>query len=449
MSGSPDADGAANGRVAGKKPMTVFGWLSGDEDARVCKDIPEDACDEQPRSFLIHLLTLTLTKVGDGLVDAKLVLPWLLSALGAPPFLTALLVPVRESLSLLPQLFVAAAIRRMPRRKWFWVAGSVGQAAALLLMAVAALSFMGALAGWTVVGLLALFALARGICSVSYKDVQGKTIAKTRRGTVSGYASSASGFIVVAFGAWLVFFAGGDDHRPAFFAAIIMAAAGMWLLAAVVFSRLAEFAGATRGGGNAIVEAVANLKLSFTDSVLRRFLIARTLMLGTALVTPFYVLLAREAASADVSALGLMVVAAGLASALSSMIWGRLADRSSRLVMVAGGALACGLGVATWLLVETGAGMVSSLWFYGGAIFILGIAHAGVRLGRSTYVVDASTSETRATYVAVSNTVIGVMLLAGGILGGIVQTAGPAAAVLAFSLMAGLASIASWAMKEA
>lgn len=441
MTGPPDPN-------ARNLSLSVYGRLTGDEDARVCKDIPDDACREQPKNFLIHMLALTATKIGDGLVDAKLVLPWLLAALGAPAFLTAFLVPLRESLALLPQLAVAAAIRRVARRKWFWVVGSIGQAVALLAMAGAALTLTGAAAGWAVVGLLAVFALARGVCSVSYKDVLGKTIAKTRRGTVGGYASSASGFVVVGFGAWLML-AEGSGRDAGFFAAILMVAAGLWFVAAGLFALLGEWPGATAGGGNALTEAIANLRLAVIDRTLRRFLIARALMLGTALVTPFYVLLARENAGGDVGGLGLMVIASGLASALSSMVWGRLADRSSRLVMVAGGALASGLGVAVWLLVTAGAGIAVSLWFYGGVIFILGIAHAGVRLGRSTYIVDVSTDETRAAYVAVSNTVIGIVLLAGGSFGALAQMAGSAVTVLALSIMAGLAALVAFTLKEA
>ena len=62
----------------------VYGYLAEDEDARVCKDIPDEACSEQPTAFILHLWSLTLTKLGDSLVSARLVLPWMLSVAGAP-----------------------------------------------------------------------------------------------------------------------------------------------------------------------------------------------------------------------------------------------------------------------------------------------------------------------------------------------------------------------------
>ena len=82
----------------------------GDEDARLCRDIPESQCREQPESFLYQVLAQAFSKIGDGLADTKVVLPWLLGAVGAPLFLVGFLVPIRESLALLPQILVGGVI---------------------------------------------------------------------------------------------------------------------------------------------------------------------------------------------------------------------------------------------------------------------------------------------------------------------------------------------------
>ena len=105
----------------------VYELLTGDDEGRVCRDIPESACREQPRNFLTHVVSLTLTKIGDGLADPKLVLAWLLGVLGAPASAAGMLVPVHEALALLPQLATAGYIRQLQQRKWVWVAGSVVQ----------------------------------------------------------------------------------------------------------------------------------------------------------------------------------------------------------------------------------------------------------------------------------------------------------------------------------
>lgn len=160
----------------GNRAEEIHAILTGDDEGRVCRDIPESACKEQPRNLLTHVASLALTKTGDGFADPKLVLAWLLGALGAPGAAIGMLVPVREALALLPQLVTAGAIRRLPRRKWVWAAGSFLQGLCVLAMAGVALTLDGAAAGWSIIALLAVFALGRSLCSVAYKDVLGKTV---------------------------------------------------------------------------------------------------------------------------------------------------------------------------------------------------------------------------------------------------------------------------------
>ena len=74
----------------------LYDLATGDDDARLCRDIPDAQCREQPRSFLYQVLAQALSKTGDALADSKVVLPWLLGAVGAPVFLIGLPVPVRD-----------------------------------------------------------------------------------------------------------------------------------------------------------------------------------------------------------------------------------------------------------------------------------------------------------------------------------------------------------------
>ena len=426
----------------------LYGLLTGDEDARVCKDISDSACNDQPRNFVLQLIAQSATKIADHLADAKLVLPWLLAALGAPLFLVGWLVPIRESLSLLPQLVVAAFIRRVAVRKWFWVAGSLVEAGAVAAMAVVALTLQGWVAGWTVLALLVLFSLARGVCSVSAKDVLGKTVAKTRRGTLSGYASSISGVAALGVGLYALMGAGSAEDSG-FFAALLAIAALLWVLGAAIFSRLLEVPGATEGGGNALEVAIDNLRLLVSDRQLRHFLYTRALLVATALVAPFYAALARESTSGDVSVLGVLIVASGLAGILSGPVWGRLSDRSSRLVLAFAGLAAAALGFVTVGVRALDLAGAHSMYFYAVVLFVLGIAHAGVRIGRKTYLVDMATEETRAAYVAVSNTVIGIVLFAAGGIGAVTFAYGASGAVMVLSAFALAGAACAWRLPEA
>ncbi|EIJ34172.1 hypothetical protein [Thiothrix nivea] len=70
----------------------LYDYVTGDEDARVCKDIPTSACHHQPRNFFAYLVANLLNKVADEISSAKLILPWLLGTLGAPLAFTGFLV---------------------------------------------------------------------------------------------------------------------------------------------------------------------------------------------------------------------------------------------------------------------------------------------------------------------------------------------------------------------
>jgi len=151
------------------------------------------------RSYRIHLASLALTKTADGLIDPKLVLAWLLNAIGSPGYLVGMLVPVRESGALLPQLLLARVIQKSEIRKYFWAGGAALQGLAALGIAIAAIALPGTVAGWVILLLLAVLAVARSACSASYKDVLSRTIEKGTRGKVSGSAGTMAAIAVLAF----------------------------------------------------------------------------------------------------------------------------------------------------------------------------------------------------------------------------------------------------------
>tara|TARA_R110002110_G_scaffold83456_3_gene216594 strand:+ start:5043 stop:6374 length:1332 start_codon:yes stop_codon:yes gene_type:complete len=437
----------ASGNASRAAAINIYEILTGEEDARVCKDIPDNACNEQPVSFTLQLIAQILTKIGDGLMDVKVVLAWLMSAVGAPGAAISLIAPLRESLSMAPQLVVAAFIRRVPVRKWFWVAGAVLQGLAVFTTAIVFLTLEGAIAGWSVVGLVVVFSLSRGICSIASKDVLGKTISRGRRGTLSGYATSASAFVILAFGLWLNLT--GDGRSVTILSQALIIAAALWLAGAVVYALLPEVPGSTSGGGNAAAVALDSIKLVVDDPDFGRFVLSRGLLLGTALSGPYFAVLAQSSGVNGLQGLGGLMVGSALAGAISAPVWGWLSDVSSRLVMVTGGMMAGVTGVAVGWLSLSNAEILTSPYSFAIAIFILGLGHAGVRLGRKTYVVDIATSDTRSSYVAVSNTIIGLVLLAIGGISALVASLSIAWALLMLSALAIAGAALSLSLKEA
>jgi hypothetical protein len=420
----------------------AFQAITIDDEGRVCADIPESACNQEPGNFFKHVGSLALTKSADGLIDPKLVLSWLMTSLGAPVALIGLLVPVREAGALLPQLLTAGFLRRLQRRKWAWAVGSMVQGLAAAAIGIVAITMTGAAAGWAIVIALAILALARSICSVCYKDVLGKTIDKSRRGTATGLAGSIASVSVIVYALAL---SSNLIDRMTLVTGGLFLAGGAWILSALLFATLKEEAGATEGGKTALKEAYNNFTYLRDDPQLRRFILTRGLLTATALAPPFMIAVGSQAGE-GYDKLGFLVLASALASLCSSFVWGRLSDRSSRKVLVFSAMVAAIiLAVTSWLAF---AGTLSGGYILPVLLFGLMIAYQGVRLGRSTHLVDMADKESRAAYTALSNTVIGLLLLAGGVFSLVANWFGGEVVLAIMAGMSGLAIFAAWGLDE-
>lgn len=412
------------------------------------QDITAAAQQHEKHSFGAHLIALTLTKSGDTLADVKLILPWLLGSLGAPAALIAWLVPLRESLALLPQLFVAAWTQHYRRRKVLWSLGSLVQGVCVMLMGgVALLELEGKLAGYAVLGLLTLFSLARCLCSIVIKDVQGKTIDKQKRGRVSGFATSVAGLVGIGFA--LALMLGWLSNANLLALSLVLFIAGLlWLLAAACYLLVPELPDDIGGKPTSLGDHARQFGKLLRQRQLIHFLITRSLFISTALVAPFYVILANRYSDGKLSALGTLLLLAGIANFASGSIWGRLSDLSSRMVLVSAGIICGSLALTVYGCLYWQLAFATTAWWYGLVIFVLYIGHAGVRLGRATYLIDMANSGNRAQLVALSNTIIGIVLLIVGSAFALVSRASVESAIFVLGVTSLLAAAMAWKLPE-
>ena len=251
-----------------------------------------------------------------------------------------------------------------------YVFGCVVQGAAIIgfgLMGWLAQMFSGTVAGIVAVLLIAVFALGRSLCSISHKDVLGKTVDRGRRGSVSGTAGTI--------------------------------AAVLTLLLALAYS------------------------------------------MG-------WIALSGDSTVSGLGTLGPFMIASASASLVSAYVWGRLADRSSRRVLMLAATLTALANAIAAALALAMPQLLGGSLLLPALLFVLMIAHQGVRLGRSVHVVDMADPGSRATYTALSNSVVGLILLAGGVFGVIAQWLGIGAVLAIFTLMAALAIRAAAGLDE-
>lgn len=427
-------------------PEKLYALITEDSEIRVCEDLPEEACKELPRNYTLNILNGTGTKLAEQIISPGLTLPWILSFLGAPAFFSGLLVPVKNAGSLLPQLAISGKIRAFPIRKYFWVGAALFQAICMLLMGFVIFLDNSILAGWLIVGLLLLFSIASGVASVAFKDVVAKTIPKGTRGRMLALRASFGGILSLVAGLTLYFYIGDDADTGVYFV-LFAAVAGLWAFAALLFYKIREAPGHTEGGRNPLEEIKAGGLLLKQDKNLRNFVITRALLMSIPLATPFYVLIGREQVSASLAAFGLLIITNGLANILSSPFWGRFSDQSSRKM----------IGVSALLGIITACYALSVFYWPDGwktmfafipIFFFNGIAHAGARLSRKTYLVDFAPAAERPLYVSLSNTLIGLFTLVAAMLGFVADFFSMQAQIILFAVMMLMAGFLSFRLKE-
>ncbi|MFK5582659.1 MFS transporter [Serinicoccus sp. LYQ131] len=386
-----------------------------------------------------------LQNVGDQVVNAKTVLPWLFSVLGAPAAMVALLVPLRESGSMLPQAALAPRVAARPRRTRVWMVGAAVQGVSTLGMAAAAVLLVGASAGATVLVALTCFALGRALCSIAAKDVQGRSVPKGQRGQVTGTATAISGVAAIAVGLGL--HALGPSLSAGTLAAFLVGAALAWCVGIVVYAGIPEEPAADAQEHAPWWRETVDLLRG--DRAFRSFVLARALLLVSALAPPFIVTLAVDAGGSVLAGLGSFVIAQGVASAVGGRVFGRLADRSSRLVMVLG-SLVASLAVLVVVLVVALApdGSVVLPVTLVGAYLVISLVHVGVRVARKTYVVDVAEGDLRTRYVAVSNTAMGLVLLVTGAVSAGLALFGQLPALVFLAVLGLLGAAVSWRLPE-
>ncbi|NLG23025.1 MAG: MFS transporter [Actinomycetales bacterium] len=393
-----------------------------------------------------QILAQALQATGDQVVNAKTVLPWLFASLGVPGGLTGLLVPIRESGSMLPQAALTPWVERTRRRRYLWVLGAAGQALGAAGMALAAAALDGLPAGIVILAALAVFALSRALTSLAGKDVLGRTVPKGERGQINGVTTVLSGAVAITLGLGIRLL-GGTDVNATVLVWLLAVAAAFWALAGLVYLGVREpdeepaTPEETAGWAG---RAVALLR---DDRTFRRFVTARTLLLVSALSPPFVVALAAAAGGGGLSGLGPFVIAQGVASLIGGKWFGRLADRSSRDLMT-WGAGAASLLIGAFLLLLRIPSMPSAWWLYPLTYLLLALTHTAVRVARKTYVVDMAEGDERTEYVAVANTAMGVLLLVAGAVSGGLALLGAEIALVFLGLLGLLGVVVSRRLPE-
>jgi len=421
-----------------------YEFLTEDGEPRACASIPDRDCSNVPSNFTLNVLNGTFSKLAEKIINPGLTLPWIFNFLGAPSALVGALVPIKDAGSLLPQLFVSGKIRSKPKRKQYWVMAAIVQAIAMFLSGLAVFTLDGKIVPYLLAAALLIFSMASGVGSVAFKDVVAKTIPKGERGQMLSYRSTFGGILGLVAGGILVFVIKGNADKNVY-AGMFVAASVLWFLAALLFHFIKEEKGATEGGRTPFNEFKRGADLLKSDLDFRNFIIVRALLMAIPLSQPFYILMSRNLSDGSWEQIGYIIIVGGIAQVVSSPFWGRLSDKSPTFLMrlVAFISIVAS-GFASYLYASD---INPGFYWFLPVFFVHGIAYAGARLSRKTYLVDFAPDEERPTYVSVANTAIGLFTVVAAGFGFVAQFFGLIAQLGFFVLMLLAAALLSTKLK--
>lgn len=363
---------------------------------------------------------LSLNKLADLLISAKTTLTALLVSVGAPVWMIGWLVPIRESGALLPQVLISICLKKHAQRHIVWRIGMITQVFSVVGMLLSVILFSGFIAGILVLASLVLLSLGRSACSLTVKDMEADVAKKGERGNLIGVASTVSGVVTLVIAIPLVIY---DGALTSNILLVVLCAS----MLAFILTLICVWPIKTR------VEVEDSPENTFSinfDTTIYKFIFVRGLFVHSALVAPYFMI----ERNGDVKELlPIYIGAEGTAALLSSIIWGKIADKSAKLTLRLSGLLALGacVGLLFW---QTSSIVTSALLF-----FVLSVAHAGVRTGRKTYSLDVKEGHDRTELVGFSNTAIGIILLA---FGALYAALAPALSFSVVYIMAGMLLLA-------
>jgi MFS family permease len=373
------------------------------------------------RNYWLGVINGVLFTLGDSLCSAGLVLALLVRQLGGSLVLVGLLPALQSGGFLLPQLLVGGRLQALPYKLPLYGRAAFARTMAFMLMTLVmfgAGSLPSNLSLWLLISCFVVFNLGGGTSALAFQDVVAKVIPARRRGSFFGARQLFGGLLTFAVAGplvgWLL-----SDRGPLPFSynfgvlgliTLVLYAVGMYS-----FVLIQEPPQARIGPRLRVIEGLRRApRIIREHRNYRWFIITRMLTRVGQIAEPFYIIYATEVLGLSADVAGIYLAVRAISGALSNLWWGRVSDRlGNRLLLTLTGgllALAPALALAGPVLVlALGLGGGGMLVAMGLVFLVVGVAVDGSNIAFSTYLIEIVPEDERPTYMALANTMLGVV----------------------------------------
>ena len=376
------------------------------------------------------------------------VLPSFITALGGSEVVVGLAGGLMAGGWLLPQLFVASVVARLPRKKPFIMRGAWLGRPILLLLALVVWLFGRESPGFTLWFTLAsvfAFFLVDALVSVPWFDLLAKAIPARRRGRVLGTAQVLGGLGGILAGMVVRFVLGerGPWGFPTNYAVLFAMGATCFLANAVALSGIREpEAPSSSREVPTVREVLISLpRILIRDRPFLRLIVVRLLSGFVTLSSAFYVLHATRDLGLGPEVTGLFISSQVLGSLAAGLLMSTLQDRwgpLTHLRAIIGFSVLSPI-IALFAEPVVGASGQGVLFLYLSVFFFLGVYMGSIGWPFFNWILEYAEETRRPLYIGAINTLSALVMLAPALGGWVVKTISYSAAffaALAFAVSA-------------
>jgi MFS family permease len=391
-------------------------------------------------NFLVNALDGASFWFGMSFISAAVILPLYVSHFTSNPLLIGLIPFLSTAGYLVPQLFVANAVERAPRKKYFPATlGFFLERIPVLLLAPSAYFLATARPAAALASFLVLYAwhtFGAGVIIVGWQDMIAKLIPVEKRGRffgITNFVGNGTGIL----GALAVPFVLERFPFPLGYVLSFALAGALIFLSWVFLSLTREPALPSHKPPVSQFAYLRSLpQVLQRDRNFRTYLISQSTFWLSGMAIGFLVVYTVQTWNVtDAQASG-FTIALQVGLALANLFFGFLADRKGHKLSLE---ICLALSVLSLVLAIFAPG---PLWFY--AIFFLrGATNAGTFISGISIVYEFTGAEERPTYIGLANTLPGLAGAVAPLLGGWLATAISYRGMFIFAALLGLVS---WAL---
>lgn len=387
----------------------------------------EKAYPHYRRNFNAFLSDYGFFGIAMAFTSTNTVLPAFVRQLTDSPLLIGLNGTIQTAGWLFPQLIAANYLGgKAQKKRYIMIPSAIGRpiffvlALALILGAVRYPTLMLAM---VFVG-LALFWVCDALASVAWFDVLGKAIPPRRRGRLFSLGQIISGLLTVGAG-WIINYVLGDAGPPFphDYATLFLIAGVLFALSWFALATIKEPIEEVVRAGDAQAQPPFLQRLVHIwkrERSFRLFIVVRLLSGLSGLAIPFYVIFATDRLELGQGVVGSFTSAQVIGGIAGGIILGALYERyGGRRAIQAG--VGAGLFAPLWawaLPMLMSPGHPWLVYGYSLVFVALGLLQSTFMQGFFNYLLDLAPADERATFVALANTINGVVLWPTALVGG-------------------------------